>query len=180
LIRVRPEPDKFDFFVSYSWTRKKSQARNLANILKSRGHSVFLDKDKIVKTNISMEELVPELVYAVRSSTAVLLFPVQLKEPITDLAGDEDVELQHGRAMRAPAGNGGTVLAEWSWQTLELLAAGHLLVVEQDRAYAIAHERLDPDFITRSYRSVEELAKVCESYLDLRHQQGVGYGVGPS
>jgi len=175
LIQVSPEPNKFDFFVSYSWTRTESEAHELAKILKSRGHSVFLDKEEIVKSSISMEGLVQELVKAVRSSTAVLLFPIQLKEPIADLAGDEEVELQHGRAIQAPAlGGGGTVLSEWSWQTLELLAAARYLVVQKHRAYAVAHERSDPDFIARRCQSVEELADACEAYLELRRQQGVG------
>lgn len=171
LTHIAPGPYKFDFFVSYSWQRTDSQARKLVATLKSRGHEVYFDKEKITEKNIPMEKLVPELVYNVRSSRALLLFPIQLNEPIEKHAVVEDDELQHGRAIRAPAiGGGGTVLTEWSWQTFELLAAAHYLVVAKDRAYAVAFESLDPDFITRPYRSVEELADICKAYLDLRQQ----------
>jgi hypothetical protein len=171
LIRVIPQPDKFDFFISYSWTRTAMQAKELVALLESRGHKVFYDKDE-VRGLPPMEELVPGLVSGVRSSKAVVLFSIMLKEPVEYPIGvNQETELRHGRDTWVPTVDDAPLFAEWSWQTLELLAASHCLVVGQDRAYAVAHGIHDPDFISRSYRSVEQLADVCESYLELRHKQ---------
>ena len=170
LVRVEPEPSKYDFFISYSWTRTEAQARELAVVLKSRGHKVFIDKENLSE-DLTMEVLVPELVYAVRSSRAVLLYPIELKEPIYNLPDEVEPEIRHGQMIRVPGTNRRGPLAEWSWQTLELMAAAWHLVIEKNKVYPTAHGKRDTEFITRPYRSIDELATACEAYLDYRCRQ---------
>ncbi|MGI9296153.1 MAG: toll/interleukin-1 receptor domain-containing protein [Pseudomonadales bacterium] len=166
LIQVKPETGKYDFFISYSWTRTKPYASELTTTLKSRGHRVFFDRDDL-DPNIPMEKLLPDLVKAVRSSSAVLLFPVQLKNPFEDGSTRSEEMLKKGLLIRVPT-VAGPSLADWSWQTLEHMASTRKLVIEYESklTYAIAYGGSDPNFIRKTYRSSSELADICESYLD--------------
>lgn len=93
-----------------------------------------------------------------------------------DLEGDVEAELRHGHAIRIPEPDGSSgPLVEWSWQTLELLAAAWHLVVEDQRVYPVAHGMHDPEFISRPFHSMEELVTACEAYLKYRrlHQENL-------
>ena len=166
---VDPEPGTFDFFISYSWQRKTDDAHALAAILTQRGYRVFLDKHELPE-DTSMEKLVPTLVHAVRSSSAVILFEVLLGAPLGTLPKErEDEAIRKGHAIPAPAVGGDPLLVEWSWQTLELVAATHFLGVHDGTVFATAFQSADPDFMTSGrFASIDELASVCERYLKSR------------
>lgn len=162
---VRPDHGVYDFFISYSWRRSKDQARALAKQLQARGHHVFLDVDKI-PLETPMEQLIPDLVRSVRSSKAIVIFEIQLDDPLIDVNDRERSKaLQRAHAIRAPM-VGGYVDVDWSWQTLELLASTRFLSVGVDNVKANAHGQLDHECILHSqFASVEELVVICEAYL---------------
>lgn len=165
LTQVRHAKRRFEFFVSYSWTRHADSARKLVSMLGRE--RVFFDRDQI-NPNESMDALIPTLVSAVRSCEAVILFPIQLGEPWSDGARQAEA-LERGLAINAPA-VGDTVTVQWSWQTLELHAASHVLVLGDSLARAFIGGVEDPEFIPRPCRSLEEQVAACEAYLARRRE----------
>lgn len=165
LAGVQPELGAYDFFISYSWTRTREVARHLAKVLEHRGYTIFLDIEKLPPES-PMEQLVPELVKAVRSSRAFIIFEIQLGEPVVDKGeNDRDEAIYRGRTIRAPA-VGSTLEVEWSWQTLELLASTRFLSIGDGHVYPTAFQQNDWDcFIPSTFNSFEELVSICEGYL---------------
>jgi hypothetical protein len=134
-----PDPGRFDVFVGYSWSRVSDNAAWLSERLRAKGYAVFLDKDELDLAAVPDAEskafLIRKLRWAVRSSTARIIFAAMMRPYLPTPGFDRSDAVRRGLAIVAP----NDILIEWNWQTLELRESRAHLVFERRVAYSVDH-----------------------------------------
>ncbi len=158
-----------DVFLSYRQQRNAAQVQRLAQELRARGLTVWLDADSLGLGPDAPEQvkrnLIAALVTAVRESRCTIAFAAGL-EPYLPVAGmsNEDA-VRHGLAMSVSG-----TLVKWSWQTLELDYSQNAFIVDDTtrHAYDFRGSPAAPDL-----KAFDGDAELLELVVDYLHRLGI-------